>query len=158
MKKSQCNYGRSRNLEFTIGLARPNLIVKLTAQLESCYVTSLVTRTNHNTVRTIDIYVQSYRDGLSCRTDFHTTPASTLPLPPTAAQLAAVTDANLFRAITLNPIHVFSGRLADKPTHNYSLRSRAYNFALPKKVEKNCIHPLQQKVKHHFQFQIPYVR
>src|SRR6218665_809407 len=39
------------------------------------YLTSLVTRTNHNTIQTIDVYVQIYPDGLPCRTDFHTTPA-----------------------------------------------------------------------------------
>src|SRR6218665_2237991 len=42
------------------------------------YLTSLVTRTNHNsdnTIQTIDVYVSISPDGLPRRTDFHTTPA-----------------------------------------------------------------------------------
>src|SRR6218665_2520778 len=39
------------------------------------YLTSLVPRTNHNTIQTIDVYVYIYPDGLPRRTDFHTTPA-----------------------------------------------------------------------------------
>src|SRR6218665_1039268 len=39
------------------------------------YLTSLVTRTNHNTIQTIDVYVWIYPDGLPRRTDFRTTPA-----------------------------------------------------------------------------------
>ena len=38
-------------------------------------MTSLVTRTNHNTILTIDIYVRSFPDSWPRRTDFHTTPA-----------------------------------------------------------------------------------
>jgi len=39
---------------------------------------SLITRTNHNTIETIDVYVWIYPDGLPRRTDFLTTPALSL--------------------------------------------------------------------------------
>src|SRR6218665_2836740 len=54
--------------------------------LQPGYLMSLVTKTNHNTIGTIDVYVYIYPDGLPRRTDFHTTPAVViLPAPSTFA-------------------------------------------------------------------------
>jgi len=47
-----------------------NLIVKI----DGLVWQSLVTRTNHNTILTIDIYVRCFPDSWPRRTDFHTTP------------------------------------------------------------------------------------
>src|SRR6218665_3456334 len=52
-----------------------NISTRRNNSLHPGYLTSLVTRSNHNTIQTIDVYVQIYPDGLPCRTDFHTTPA-----------------------------------------------------------------------------------
>ena len=54
------NYGRSRNLEFPIVdscLAHNKFHSQINSYLDSCYVMSLVTKTNHNAIQIIDIYV-----------------------------------------------------------------------------------------------------
>src|SRR6218665_3410312 len=59
-----------------------------------------------------------------------------LPLSaPTAEQLAASADAQLFKASILNPYHM----LPEKHSTNYRLRPRAHQFNLPQKDDKNFL-------------------
>ena len=61
------------------------------------------------------------------------------PSAPTAEQLAASADAQLFKAIILNPYHVLNSRLPEKRSTNYRLRPRAHQFHLPQKDDKTFL-------------------
>src|SRR6218665_405973 len=61
------------------------------------------------------------------------------PSAPAAEQLAASADAQLFKAIILNPYHVLNSRLPEKRSTNYRLRPRAHQFNLPQKDDKNFL-------------------
>ena len=61
------------------------------------------------------------------------------PLAPTAEQLAASADAQLFKAIILNPYHVLNSRFPDKRSRNNRLRPRAHEFSLPQKDDENFL-------------------
>src|SRR6218665_1141310 len=56
------------------------------------------------------------------------------PSTPTAEQLAASADVQLFKAIILNPYHVLNSRLPEKRSTNYRLRPRSHQFNLPQKT------------------------
>src|SRR6218665_1400912 len=61
------------------------------------------------------------------------------PSAPTAEKLPASADAQLFKAIILNPCHVLNSRLPEKRNTNYRLRPRAHQFNLPQKDDKNFL-------------------
>src|SRR6218665_3358212 len=61
------------------------------------------------------------------------------PSAPSAEQLAASADAQLFKAIILNPYHVLNCRLLEKRSTNYRLRHRAHQFNLQQKDDKNFL-------------------
>ena len=67
---------------------------------------------------------------------------------PTAEQLAASADAQLFKAIVLNPYYVLYSHLPEKRSSNYSFRPRALEFNLPQKDDKNFLPHLLFKNVH----------
>ena len=48
-------------------------------------------------------------------------------------------DGKLYRSISHNPTHVLRHYFIDKPKSGYSIRTRAYNFVLPSKDDKNFV-------------------
>src|SRR6218665_1561064 len=61
--------------------SKQNRSTRRNNSLHPGYLTSLATRTNHNTIQTTDVYVWIYPDGLPRQTNFHTTPAPDVLYP-----------------------------------------------------------------------------
>src|SRR6218665_306593 len=56
---------------------------------------------------------------------------------PCLAALVDEADRKLFRSISHNPTHVLHHYFIDKPGSCHTLRTRAHNFVLPIKDDKN---------------------
>ena len=58
---------------------------------------------------------------------------------PSADEMCARADENLFKAVKSDPGHVLHALLPPLRTHEHSLRPRPHNFVLPDKNDKNFI-------------------
>ena len=56
---------------------------------------------------------------------------------PEAGSMCVTADNRLFRKVISNPGHVLNYLLPQQQTHTYFLRSRAHNFQLPRKDDRN---------------------
>ena len=58
---------------------------------------------------------------------------------PSAGEMSARADENLFKAVRADRSHVLHTLLPPTTSHKHNLRRRAHNFVLPEKDDKNFI-------------------
>ena len=64
---------------------------------------------------------------------------------PSAGEMSARADENLFKAVRADCSHVLHTLLPPTTSHTHNLRSRAHSFVLPEKDDKNYINRMLYK-------------